>query len=204
MLKTIKEILRTGVATTGYPFEPLHQSDDYRGKPEHNSANCIACAACASACPPNAIQMVVDPNAGTITWSINYGRCIYCGRCEEACPTKAIKLSKEFELAVFDKNDLEETCTYPLQACSECGKYYAPAKEVDYATRIISQNAETDADCAWALHEIGICPECKQKADAYRAKKRVEAAGDPTPEPTEEQMEEARRIAEQNRGGGRR
>lgn len=204
MFKTIKEILRTGNATTSYPFKPLHQYEHYRGKPEHDVANCIACAACAVACPPNAIQMVMDPKGGTITWSINFGRCIFCGRCEEVCPTKAIVLGKEFELAVFDKNDLEETCTYPMQACQECGTFYASAKEVDYATRIIAQSAATDADSAWALESIGTCPACKQKADAYRAKARVEATGDPTPEPTPEQMAEARRIAEENHRGGAR
>jgi hydrogenase-4 component H len=216
MLKTIKEILRTGDATTQYPAAPLHQYDHYRGKPEHNLENCIACAACAVACPPNAIQMKIDPKGGTTTWSINFGRCIFCGRCEEVCPTKAIVLTKEFELAVFDKNDLEQTATYPLQACSVCGKYYAPAKEVDYASRIIAQSAGEsgggDDDAQLALKYIGMCPDCRREADAKRAKARVDAMGDPTPDPTEEQLEEARRIAAENRlksihdmyGGGER
>lgn len=116
MLKTIKEILRTGDATVKYPFAPLDRPKDARGKPEHDPQACIACAACAVACPPNAIQMVTDVNEGTITWSINYGRCVFCGRCEEVCPTDAIVLSKEFELAVMCKDDLEETCTYRLRS----------------------------------------------------------------------------------------
>jgi hydrogenase-4 component H len=203
MFKTIKEILRTGNATIGYPFEPLPQADNFRGKPDHVSADCIACAACAVACPPNAIQMVMDPKAGTITWSINYGRCIFCGRCEEVCPTKTIKLSKEFELAVFDKNDLEETAVYPMQRCTECGRYFASAKEVDYARRIIAQSADADPEAGNALSTIGVCPACKQKADAYRAMRHVQVAGDPTPEPTAAQMAEARRIAEERKGGAR-
>jgi hydrogenase-4 component H len=173
MLKTIKEILKTGDATVKYPAEPLERPEYARGKPEHDSKACIACAACAVACPPNAIQMQMDPRKGTITWSINYGRCVFCGRCEEVCPTKAIELSKEFELAVMDKNDLEETCTYPLQKCAECGAYFASAKEVDYAARILSQNAG-EADVDQAFETITTCPKCKQKADAYRAKRRSE------------------------------
>jgi hydrogenase-4 component H len=176
MLKTIKEILRTGDATVKYPFAPLDLPEGFRGKPEHSSVNCIACGACATACPPNAIQMQVDTKAGTVTWSINYGRCVFCARCEEVCPTKAIKLSKEFELAVMDKNDLEETATYPLQACTECGTFFASEKEVDYAARVLSEGSNDDeANQAAAL--VKICPACKQKHDAYRAKQRSETLG---------------------------
>ena len=176
MLKTIREILRTGDATVRYPFAPIERPEHTRGKPEHDSAACIACAACAVACPANAIQMKVDPRGGTITWSINYGRCVFCGRCEEVCPTRAIELSPEFELAVMDKNDLEETCTYPLQRCNQCGTYFASAREIDYAAHILAQSA-TDDEVQRAIESIGTCPKCKQKADAYRAKSRGTQAG---------------------------
>ena len=193
MFKTIKNILKTGCSTTSYPEAPLERPEYARGKPEHSLSACIACSACANVCPPNAIQMVPDGEAGTIMWSINFGRCIFCGRCEEVCPTHAIVLTPEFELAVFDKNDLEETATYPLQACSECGSYYASAKEVAYAGQILAQNAGADAQAAIA--SLGTCPECRQKADAARAQAAVEKAGNPTPAPTEEQIAESKRIA---------
>ena len=59
------------------------------------------------------------------------------------------------------KEDLEEMCTYPLQKCVECGTYFASAKEVDYAARIISQNADDD-EAAETLELIGTCSQCKQ------------------------------------------
>ncbi len=176
MFKTIKEILRTGNATVAYPDVPLHQYDGYRGKPEHDAKECIACAACANVCPPNAIQMSIDAVGGTTTWSINFGRCIFCGRCEEVCPTKAIVLSKDFELAVMNKDDLEETATYKLEACERCGAYYATAKQVAYATAILQQGAP-DAETAMALGVAHICPACRRKADAYRAKRADELSG---------------------------
>lgn len=180
MFKTIKEILRTGDATVKYPFAPLERPEHARGKPEHDAVACIGCSACAAVCPPNAIQMAVGGQKGTITWSINYGRCIFCSRCEEVCPTSAIELSTEFELAVMSKNDLEETCTYRLQACAECGEYYAAAKEVDYATRLLTQ-FQDDEEAARAAALTRVCPACKQKADAYRAKARDELTGGERP-----------------------
>ena len=159
MLKMLKHILKQGDGTVKYPFAPLEQAKDVRGKPEHTHELCIACAACASACPPNAIQMAADTEAGTIEWSINYGRCIFCGRCEETCPTGAIKLTPEFELAVMSKEDLTDTCTFQLQKCSECGQYFAPRKEIDYAARLLEHVGGDGA----AFESLGVCLDCKRK-----------------------------------------
>lgn len=170
MLKTLRNILKTGDATVKYPFAPLQTTPNMRGKPEHDLERCIACAACAVACPANAIQMRTDERAGTITWNINYGRCIFCGRCEEVCPTEAIKLGSEFELAVMRKEDLEESCTYQLQACSTCGRYFAPRKEVDYAQRLLAGMSDA-GERAEAMRAATVCPACKRRADAVAAKR---------------------------------
>lgn len=214
MFKTLKEILRVGNATIAYPFAPLERPEYVRGKPEHSVGRCIACAACASACPPNAIQMTANPKDGVVTWSLSYGRCIFCGRCEEVCPTRAIYLTEEFELAVFDREDLERTCTYPLQACSECGTPYASAKEVSYAAAVLSGDLaakgasaadfRSKEEVAWAIERLGMCPECKQALDAERALDAVDKAGNPTPAPSDEAVAESQRIARERKEGGRR
>lgn len=173
MLKLFKEIRKAGNATVQYPFAPLETSPGTRGKPEHDEMRCIACGACAVACPPDAISMQPDLAAGTTTWGINYGRCIFCGRCEEACPVEAIKLSQEFELAVMSKADLEETCAYELARCAACGKYFAPRKEVDYAKRLLAHAGGPEA--AEASDSADICLECKRKADAQHAARHYEA-----------------------------
>ncbi len=165
MLKLLKEILRTGDATVLYPFAPMEVSKDFRGKPEHEAEKCIACAACTIACPPNAISMETDLEAGTRTWAIDYGRCIFCGRCEESCPTGAIHLTPEFELAVFDKADLSRKAVFTLESCAVCGKPFAPAKEVAYVAEILAQ---TSADPNRSEQEtllLHTCPECKRKND---------------------------------------
>jgi hydrogenase-4 component H len=177
MLKTIKEVLRTGNATVKYPFAPIERPEYARGKPEHDSEKCLACSACAIVCPPNSIQTFVDINKKTITWSINYGRCVFCGRCQEVCPTDAIKLSKEFELAVMNKADLEEKCVYTLEACTECGQPFAPKKAVDYVARVLAAS-KADEQAQMAIDSISTCVNCKQKNDSYRFWEKSKEAGE--------------------------
>ena len=170
MLKTLIGILKTGDATVKYPFAPLEQVADVRGKPEHDALGCIACAACAVACPPNAIQMEVDQDAGTIAWTINYGRCIFCGRCEEVCPVDAIRLGSEFELAVMSKGDLQDSCTYRLQQCSCCGEYFAPRKEVEYVAKVLDRMGGTGTSGT----SVSLCLSCKQRNDALACDDRAQ------------------------------
>lgn len=67
MLKLLKTIMRAGEATVKYPFAPLEVSPGFRGKPELDAAQCIACAACASACPANALTILTDEQQDTRT-----------------------------------------------------------------------------------------------------------------------------------------
>jgi hydrogenase-4 component H len=164
MFKLLKEIFRTGEATVKYPFAPLKVSKDFRGKPEHDPEQCIACAACAVACPPNAIGIDTDIEAATRTWSISYGRCIFCGRCEEVCPTGAIRLSADFELAVTSKADLERRAVFTLAACASCGRPFAPAKEVAYVTELLALAGGMAATERSRLL-VATCPACKRRHD---------------------------------------
>src|SRR5471032_2710313 len=104
MLKLIKKVLKTGKATVGYPFTPLDLAPNFRGKPQYDAQQCIACGACANACPSNALTMTTAEDGENIRWSLFLGRCIFCARCEEVCPTAAIKLSQEFELSLLQEN----------------------------------------------------------------------------------------------------
>jgi hydrogenase-4 component H len=163
--KLFKEVVKVGEATVLYPFVPAEVTDGFRGKPKHDPVLCMACAACAVACPSNALTMVTDTDQGTITWSIFYGRCIYCGRCEEVCPTRAISLSQEFELAVMNKADLFETADYQLAACSRCGDYFAPAKELEYVIALLEQAGLSGEELQERAALLGLCPACRRRHD---------------------------------------
>jgi hydrogenase-4 component H len=165
MFKLLKEVFRTGEATVKYPFAPMAVSKDFRGKPNHNGEQCIACAACAVACPPNAIAIETDIEAATRTWSISYGRCIFCGRCEEVCPTGAIRLSADFELAVTRKEDLTRSAVFTLAPCACCGRPFAPAKEVAYVTALLVATAGIVGDTSRLGLMVATCPDCKRRHD---------------------------------------
>ncbi len=168
VLKLFREVLRTGEATVPYPFVPAEVTPGFRGKPEHDPKLCIACAACAIACPPNALTLNTDLDQGIITWSIFYGRCIFCGRCEEVCPTHAIQLSPDFELAVMNKADLIEEADYELAACSSCGVFFAPAKELQYVLALLEQAGLSGEDLDERKALLGLCSTCRRKNDVSK------------------------------------
>jgi formate hydrogenlyase subunit 6/NADH:ubiquinone oxidoreductase subunit I len=163
MFKLFKIISKAGEATAKYPFAPYPVSPGFRGKPDYSAEQCIACAACVVACPPNAITMHTDTEAGARTWSLNLGRCIFCGRCEEVCPTKAIALSPDFELAVGSKADLLQQATFTLTSCTCCDTPFAPTKEIDYAIALMVQGGLPESQVAVMREQFATCPACKRK-----------------------------------------
>ena len=178
MLKLIKEVLRVGDATIPYPFVKVELVPGFRGKPEYDPIQCIACAACVIACPTNALNMETDLELGTRTWSIFYGRCIFCARCEEVCPTGAIKLGNDFELASFSRDDLTVRADFRLASCSRCGGYFASAKSLDYVLALLEQAGLPPESEEERKALLLMCPECRRKTDLPRVKSLVQEAFD--------------------------
>ncbi|AGH82386.1 hydrogenase 4 subunit H [Psychromonas sp. CNPT3] len=170
MFKLFKTIAKAGThSTIQYPFAPLEVCDDFRGKPEHDPEQCIACAACTQACPANALIMETDTENNLRRWEISFARCIYCGRCEEVCPTNAITLSQEFELAVTNKADLYEEANFTLAHCAECGEAYAPTKAVSYVHDLLLQSG-LDSDDPRLSKLLNTCPSCCRSANMLDSK----------------------------------
>lgn len=113
------------------------------------------------ACPSNALTVETDLATGELAWEFNLGRCIFCGRCEEVCPTAAIKLSQEYELAVWKKEDFLQQSRFVLCSCRVCNRPFAVQKEIDYAIALLKHNGDSRAENHRESFET--CPECKRQ-----------------------------------------
>jgi len=100
-----------------YPEERIDPPDAFRGMPvlvqlENGEPRCVACGLCEFACPTDCIDIVPAELAGAHverfpeTFEIDMSRCMFCGLCEEACPEEAIVMSREIEIASYDRASL--------------------------------------------------------------------------------------------------
>jgi NADH-quinone oxidoreductase subunit I len=121
--------------TVNYPYQKVPVFPKYRGKQvlmrdENGLEKCVACGLCSVACPADAIYLEAAENDGTVmagpryasVYQIHKTRCIFCGMCEEACPVSAIFMGKDYELAVYSKDDFvwdKSDLLVAPPACSE-------------------------------------------------------------------------------------
>ncbi len=94
-------VKKNGVVTVDYPNQPYEPYEGHLGMPEVDVHACRMDKTCVEICPTGAI----DEGYSTIT--IDIGRCIFCGECARHCPEHAIKMSKKFELASKDAEELK-------------------------------------------------------------------------------------------------
>lgn len=162
MLKLLKKVLQIGESTVKYPFAPAEIAPGARGKPVYNYSFCIACGACASVCPSNAITIANDLEKGNRKWEIFYGRCIYCGRCEEVCPTEAITLSTDFELAAMKREDLIISAEFHLAKCQICGHFFSPAREMSWILSSLKDTGLSEKKLTAKRTILNTCPDCRR------------------------------------------
>jgi NADH-quinone oxidoreductase subunit I len=108
---------RTGTFVVEYPEERVDYPDAFRGMPvlvqlENGQPKCVACGLCEFACPTDCISIVPGELEGSRierypeAFDIDMSRCMFCGLCEEACPEEAIVMSREVELATYDRDSM--------------------------------------------------------------------------------------------------
>ncbi|MBT9317322.1 NAD(P)H-quinone oxidoreductase subunit I [Leptothoe spongobia] len=97
--------------TVQYPYEKLIPSERYRGRIHFEFDKCIACEVCVRVCPINlpVVDWTFDKKTKKKTldhYSIDFGVCIFCGNCVEYCPTNCLSMTEEYELAAYDRHEL--------------------------------------------------------------------------------------------------
>lgn len=124
--------------TGKFPYAPGKAFPNFRGKPEPDDNECIACGACAEVCPARAIEVKentgLKPATKEIIW--HYDLCIFCGQCERLCTTKkGVKLSQEYDLSTFDRASLFSKVEKELLVCEDCGDIIGPKAQLLWLIR---------------------------------------------------------------------
>jgi NAD(P)H-quinone oxidoreductase subunit I len=97
--------------TVQYPYEKLIPSERYRGRIHYEFDKCISCEVCVRVCPINlpVVDWEFDKKSKKKKlkhYSIDFGVCIFCGNCVEYCPTNCLSMTEEYELASYDRHEL--------------------------------------------------------------------------------------------------
>ena len=130
-LRELKEAIKSLFSkpyTSKFPFKPHEPFDGFRGKPKYFDEFCVGCGACSQVCPGNAITVIDPPEpvkkktpVPMRKIQLRYDTCIFCGNCQAHCITeKGIQLTKEYDLALFDRKLTIEDIDKELLICDLC------------------------------------------------------------------------------------
>ena len=116
VLKNLKMTLKRSISgvevTRLYPEKIMDLPDAERGVHVLEIRKCIGCGACVRICPNDCIEMVEYKRGNPVKNKklqypkIDYGRCMFCGLCVDDCPPDCLHMSKAFEIAGWDRDDI--------------------------------------------------------------------------------------------------
>jgi hydrogenase-4 component H len=145
-LRELKEALKSLFSkpyTSKFPFKPHEPFDGFRGKPQYFDEYCVGCGACAEVCPGNAITLI-DPQQPLKNkhptpmrrLECHYDMCNFCGNCQTHCITdKGIQLTKEYDLALFDRKLAVESIDHELLICELCDSIITTRNHLKYLAK---------------------------------------------------------------------
>jgi Ni,Fe-hydrogenase III small subunit/formate hydrogenlyase subunit 6/NADH:ubiquinone oxidoreductase subunit I len=112
MFKILGQSFRTGIVTNPYPEARAGFSEHLRGRPAFDFNRWHDARPAAAVCPTGAIS--IRDLTGTRRVEVDYGLCVFCGLCAEASTDDAVRITREFEMATFERRDLITIANYAL------------------------------------------------------------------------------------------
>lgn len=107
--KTYDPDRRTFTEQYEYPEKPVPVSARYRGFHRYDLTTCIACDACAKACPVDCIyigkeKVTVGKGFKITGYTIDYSKCMFCALCVEPCPVDCIFMGASHDLSCYSRD----------------------------------------------------------------------------------------------------
>jgi NADH-quinone oxidoreductase subunit I len=140
---TIVEFFKKDV-TLQYPDERWRMHERFRGRvdmpldPVSGAHKCTLCMMCVRICPNNSLEITQskgpDGKARLLDKYIyKLSTCTLCELCVEACNFDAIRMSQEYEMSTYERQDLTlilNEATYPGKVKAKPAPAPAPAAPV--------------------------------------------------------------------------
>ncbi len=122
---TIQEFFKNDV-TLQYPDERWRMHERFRGRvdmpldPASGAHKCTLCMMCIRACPNASLEIVQGKGSDGKTrvldkYIYKLSTCTLCELCIEACNFDAIRMSHDYEMATYDRQDLTLILNEPFK-----------------------------------------------------------------------------------------
>ena len=122
-----------------------------------NPDECILCRLCVRTCNEvvgaSAITFLAqgqerENKEAEVVW--NQEKCIACGSCAYICPTQAVMMSDNQGIRTINTPSVK--MEFKLKACTKCGSFYAPEKQLTYMAKTAKLPIE----------KFDLCPDCRE------------------------------------------
>ncbi len=122
-----------------------------------NAKECILCQLCVRTCQEvvgvSAITFFAqgldrENKGASVEWTQD--KCIACGSCAYICPTQAVTLVDNQDVRTINTPKIK--MEFKLKACTKCGSFYAPEKQLEYMAKTAKLPIE----------KFDLCPDCRE------------------------------------------